>query len=350
MPKRVVHVLSSVLGVLLFGSALWVIVHQLRQYELSDVLWELLQIPRGRLIASLALIVLDYTVLTGYEFLSLAFIGKKLSYGKTALASFIAHTFSVNINLLAGSALRYRVYATWGLTRREVATMIVFCNVTFVLGYLAVAGIIFAVPSHAGLPLPVASGVLRPLGLLFLSLVAAYLMWNSLRHTRFRVCGWDIPRTTVALSLRQISWSALDWLLAGAALYLLLPPALGIGFLSFLALYLLAQLAGQMSQAPAGLGVFEASMLLLLSPLAHHALAVVGALLAYRLLYYLLPFLAAVGMLAAQEVRAHRLGCKSVLCLGRARCSAVAVPVYASSARAYAHTPPAQPGFSKEHP
>ncbi len=56
-----------------------------------------------------------------------------------------------------------------------------------------------------------------------------------------------------------------------------------------------------MSQVPGGLGVFETVVVLFLSP-SLPAPQILGPLLAYRGIYYLLPFLAAVAMLGAFEL------------------------------------------------
>ena len=55
-----------------------------------------------------------------------------------------------------------------------------------------------------------------------------------------------------------------------------------------LGMYLLAQLAGLASQVPGGLGVFETVFLLLVGDIIP-AEALLGSLLVYRMIYYLLP-------------------------------------------------------------
>ena len=62
-------------------------------------------------------------------------------------------------------------------------------------------------------------------------------------------------------------------------------------------MFLLAQVAGIVSQVPGGLGVVETVLLLLLSPTLPAA-SVAGALVAYRAIYYLLPLSIATVLLA----------------------------------------------------
>lgn len=70
-------------------------------------------------------------------------------------------------------------------------------------------------------------------------------------------------------------------------------------------IFLFAQIVGFVSQVPAGLGVFETLMLLMLKP-TFPADAVLGPLIVYRIFYYLFPLIVAVLLLAFQEIRQRR--------------------------------------------
>ena len=67
-----------------------------------------------------------------------------------------------------------------------------------------------------------------------------------------------------------------------------------------MAIYVLAAMLGIASNAPGGLGVFEATILLALSSLPRDQ--VLGSLLLFRVCYYLVPFVVALGMLGAYEI------------------------------------------------
>jgi uncharacterized membrane protein YbhN (UPF0104 family) len=66
-----------------------------------------------------------------------------------------------------------------------------------------------------------------------------------------------------------------------------------IAYPTVLGVLLLAGIAGVITHVPAGLGVLEAVFLTLLAGRMAQG-ALLGALLAYRVLYYLVPFAAAV--------------------------------------------------------
>jgi uncharacterized membrane protein YbhN (UPF0104 family) len=87
---------------------------------------------------------------------------------------------------------------------------------------------------------------------------------------------------------------------AGAAvLFVLLPGGHGISFETFLAVYVFAVMLGVASHSPGGLGVFEATILAALSTLALEP--VLGALLLFRLCYYIVPFIVALALLGGYE-------------------------------------------------
>jgi uncharacterized membrane protein YbhN (UPF0104 family) len=72
---------------------------------------------------------------------------------------------------------------------------------------------------------------------------------------------------------------------------------------SFVAVYVVAILAGLLSSVPAGLGVFESVLLLMLRDVPPESL--LAAVLAYRMIYELLPFLLALLLFLAWEARAR---------------------------------------------
>jgi phosphatidylglycerol lysyltransferase len=102
----------------------------------------------------------------------------------------------------------------------------------------------------------------------------------------------------------QVIVSIVDLVLACACLYVLLPASADISYLAFAGPYMVALAAGALSAVPGGLGVFESVLVLLLPGVP--APQLLGALLAYRLVYYVLPFGAALLLLSAREAARHR--------------------------------------------
>jgi len=264
-------------------------------------------LPASTLLVAAALTALSYLVLTGYDLLSLRYIGQSLAWWRAAFASFIGYAFSHNIGLtvFSGAPVRFRLYAAWGLSAVDIATVVAFNGLTFWLGMTTVAGLAFLLAGGtvpAGLHLP--QTALRPVGVLCLTAAAVYLAACVVRRRPLRLGRWEVVPPRPRLAVAQLVLSILDWSVAAAVLWILLPAGSPVGFVHFLAVFMLAQALGLISQIPGGLGVFETVVVLLL-PSASTS-AVLGSLLAYRLIYYLMPFVIAVGLFLAYELRARR--------------------------------------------
>jgi phosphatidylglycerol lysyltransferase len=119
---------------------------------------------------------------------------------------------------------------------------------------------------------------------------------------KFRKIVIPVPKPRVAFA--QIGISCVDMLCATSVLYVLLPREAAIGFFAFAGVYLLALAAGAISNVPGGIGVFEFVLLLLMPSVPEDRL--LGALIAYRAIYYFTPFFIALVLLGAHEVWIHR--------------------------------------------
>lgn len=300
--------LGPALGVVLFAVALLALHRELSGHGLYDVTRAISSISRERVAAALLLVALNYAVLTLYDFLAVRYVRRRVGYGRVALTSFVSYTFSYNTGMavLSSTPVRYRFYGAAGFSAGDVAKVVTFCVLTFWLGFFALGGVVFmlepaAVPSalHLGL------GSTRPLGLLLLSVAAAHILIVLLRRRPLSVRGFELSLPSPGMTLAQVAVSSLDWLIAAGVLYVLLPEQAGVSFAGFLAIFLLAQMAGLASQVPGGLGVFESAVLLLM-PAAARAPEVLATLLVYRLVYYILPLLVALTLLGGYEVLARR--------------------------------------------
>lgn len=334
MKNRLIHHLGSLLSVTLLAVALWILHHELKAYEIDDILAYLKELPAASLSFALLLTALDYLIMSGYDFLALRYVKRHLRYRKIALASFVGYAFSNNIGLsmVAGGSVRYRLYSAWGLSGLEIAEVVAFCSLSLWLGFLALGGTVFlfepmVIPKALHLPF----SSVRPLGVVFLLIVFAYLLFCYLRKNPLRIGGWAIGLPPVRLFVSQMSVAFLDWGLSGSVLYTLLPSVPGLSFTGFMGIFLLGQLAGLLSQVPGGLGIFETVMILLLS--SHlRGPAVLGALLAYRGIYYVLPLMVAALLLAGEEL-AHRKAKLQQAARSIGRWGSMAVPqVFAFSA------------------
>ncbi|NPC68972.1 bifunctional lysylphosphatidylglycerol flippase/synthetase MprF [Corallococcus exiguus] len=306
--SKVQRVLTTALPLLLLCVAAYVLHRELSHYRREDVSAGLAAVTASRILLALAVTVVNYAALTLYDVLALGHAGHRIPYSRVGFTSFVGYAFGHNLgaSFLSGGSVRYRLYSAWGLTALDVARVSAFNALTFWLGLAAVTGASLLLEGGGGvlsLSTSVAHGVGAALGLL---LVGYFVACATVRKPlRIRGLEWTLP--TPARALAQLVVSCGDWALAAAVLWVLLPPD-SVSLPSLTALFALAQLAGIASQVPAGLGVFETVMLSALTPRVP-APQVVGVLLVYRLVYYLLPFTVAALLLAGHELlqRRHHL-------------------------------------------
>lgn len=300
--KAAVKKITPFISIVFFVLAIWFLDHELRQYDLNEILAQLSAIPNTYILFSVFLSLLSYLILTGYDGLGVSYIGEELSARRIIRAGFIGYAFSHNIGmaLITGGSIRYRIYSAWGFSGIKVTQIVGFSALTLWLGFCTVAGLslVFATPELPNdITLPFDS--LRVLGILLLVMVIAYLWASKSIKKELSIRDWSFSFPGFRLALKQVVLASIDWIFAALVLYVLLPEV-GISFFSFVGVFLLAQIVGLFSQVPGGLGVFESVMLLYLSNFMTGP-AVMGILLVYRIIYYLLPLLIAVIMLAYQE-------------------------------------------------
>src|SRR5277367_2322064 len=149
--KGCLRQLPAILGVLLLIGAIYVVQKEFRHLRLRDIDAALSDIPLHTLAMAFIWTVLSYGVLTLYDRLGTIYAGHKVSYGRVAFASFCAYALSHNLGFAAvsGAAVRYRLYAHWGLTPAQIGKVIAFCSLTFGLGGMVLAGLILVIEPGA---------------------------------------------------------------------------------------------------------------------------------------------------------------------------------------------------------
>src|SRR6201997_573279 len=140
--KRLAKHLPAMLGLALLVGAIYVVQREFRHLQLKDIGTALESIPHAALVFSFSWTILSYFILTFYDRLGTIYAGHKVSYGRVAFASFCAYALSHNLGFAAvsGAAVRYRLYAHWGLTPIQIAKTVAFCSLTFALGGMVLGG------------------------------------------------------------------------------------------------------------------------------------------------------------------------------------------------------------------
>jgi len=299
-------------GTVMFALALFALYHLAYDFNYDDVAAHVSALPGSALAGSVLLTALSYLALTGYDYLAIRYVGADLPWRTTALAAFTGYAVSnsVGFAMLSGGSIRYRIYSAAGMSAGKVAQVVAFCGITFGFGLCAVGAVgLLAAPGTAAAMIGAPAGVIQataaalilpiPLGML-----AAAIVPQPLRIGRF-----TLAMPSVGMMLAQVLIASADVALAGAVLYVLLPADVGISFPAFLSIFSAALVVGVVSHVPGGIGVFETLILLGLSDAGSHAGAggILGALLVFRAVYYLLPLTMAGVVLAGREVAEHRV-------------------------------------------
>ncbi|WP_343292878.1 lysylphosphatidylglycerol synthase domain-containing protein [Vandammella animalimorsus] len=288
--------LSLALTAVVALLVVWALHHALAEVDAAQVLQLMGQVPAQALGYAALAAAASYLVMTGYDFSALKYLAPAQPPPRTAVlvTSFMAYTLgnTVGLGVLAGGAVRMRMFTQWGLTALQVTRLIAFNALAFgagitVLGALAL--LVGAQRAAQHTQLPVAAIV--ALAALVLAAALAFL-WCCARLQTLRLGPWQLQLPSLGLALRQLLITATDTVLAGLALWFLLPPS-PLTWWAFLMVYMLALTAGILSHVPGGLGVFEAVMFTGLSASGLPATALAAALVLYRVVYYLLPLVAA---------------------------------------------------------
>ena len=278
--------------------ALLVIGRFINSVRLADVEHAVAATQPWRVGAAIGLTAASYALLTLYDWFALQTIGRPLSWRTASFASFTGYALSHNLGFawLTGGSARWRAYSAAGLDLADVARVTVLAGANFWGGTIGLAGLALLLPgthhAFAGLPFGALSR-----HLMGASLVAVVLLPFVLRFAGVRTIGWGriaVPLPSLPVMGIQLLVSSLDLLCASAALFILMPGAATLGFGAFFVAYAAAIIVGLVTHVPGGLFVFEATILALI-PYQPHAL--VASLLLYRLIYYILPLSAALGLL-----------------------------------------------------
>lgn len=305
---------ATVFGLALLIGAIWVVHREFRNLSIADVTRAMGEIPISALWWGAGLTVLAYLVLAVYDWLGARYSGRPSSWGRALLASFCGYALAHNLGFAAvsGAAVRFRLYSAWGYSPLQIGKVIGFTSLTFGLGGMALGGMVLLVEPEvlpwAGENLP--RWLLQLASLPLFAVVIAYVLLSRFRRS-VRVFGHEVELPGVRMAIAQSLLATVDVAVTAAIFYVLLPPAEGLTFIRFIGIYLAAYALGIAASVPGGLGVFDGAIILGLAPYMGAA-EVVGALLVFRLYYYIVPLFIAGGLFASFEIGQRRASLKAL--------------------------------------
>jgi uncharacterized membrane protein YbhN (UPF0104 family) len=300
--KQTLRRLLPLVWISIAGLAAWVLVERIQEIDFAEVARDLAAVPLPIIVAALFCAAGVYTTVGLYEGIAVRLASGRNLRWQAFRTAVIANPIgrAIGVAMVSGGALRYRMYAPEGLSLKQIGAVILLVAMPYVFGvgwlidlslllHLNEASRAFQLPFAAVIAFTVL-GLAKDIG--WLAFVATRTEPITLRGQLIRLPSLRDALVQIAFGLVQIS-------LMTTILYLFMPPELNMTWPAFVAVYCIAFVAGQLSNVPAGLGVLEAALFLMLPNVPPGKL--VGAVLAYRAVYELIPLGVALVMLLIYE-------------------------------------------------
>ena len=294
-----------------FGAVAWLLIEQGKAIEWHEVLTALRAYPAGSLAAAVALAAASLALYSCFDLLGRHYTGHRLGTLTVMTVTFVSYVFNLNLgSLVGGVAMRYRLYTRLGLELGLITRVMTFSMLSNWMGYLLLGGLVFSImPPTLPDTWPLDAGHLRLIGALLLIIALGYLALSAFSKRReLTIRGHEIVLPSLRLAVLQLAMGAGNWLIMSGIIYVLLQQR--IEFPAVVTVLLLAAIAGVITHIPAGLGVLEAVFVALLShKMPQHA--ILAALVAYRVIYYLGPLCVASVIYLVMEAQAKRIAAAS---------------------------------------
>lgn len=274
---------------LFFVVVAWLLIQQAMNIEWQKVFESIKSTSKVSLLLGFALTVCCYGVFGSYDLLGRFLTGIKASVAKVWFIAWLSYAFNLNLGAMVGGvALRYRLYSKIGVGTGDATRIIGFSVLTNWLGYIALAGGLFA----SGQIDPPGSWELgktgmQVLGYVFIATIILYLGacgFSPKRKLTLRNFTLTLPGITMAVV--QLSLASLHWFLMASVIYQFMPE--DIAFTMVFSVLLVSAVVAAAAHIPGGLGVLEASFVALLAHKAE-ASTLIAALFVYRCVFYLAP-------------------------------------------------------------
>ncbi|MCM5556458.1 hypothetical protein [Pleomorphomonas sp. JP5] len=300
--------IGPVIAVVLIAGAVWVLWDMATKMSFADIHNAALALPAHRFVLAFVFTFCGLVALATYDLLALHALNytSSVSLARAVFGGLIANVFANTLGfpLLSGGGARYRIYSMVGVSFSVVARLIVMSWLTMWSGILFVLGLALTLEPTTQYPVFPHHYIDRLVGLVILVALSSFIIWLARKRRAIRVSGMVVRMPKAKPAFLMVLAGAFDLLAACGTLYVLLPPDAVPDAARYLVTYSIAFLAGMAANTPGGVGVFEATVVTGLG-IAHRP-DVAAALILFRLIYFVVPLLFALVLLAFLEGR-HRL-------------------------------------------
>jgi uncharacterized membrane protein YbhN (UPF0104 family) len=287
------------LGIVAVGLAGFLLYRTLSNYSYDEIVGSVTSVPIARLGGAIAFAAGSYACLTLFDFLAVRYAGHALPWHRCALASFTSLSLGHSIGFagLSSGAIRYRFYARWGLDVGDVARVVAFSGATVALGMATLGGGALLWRSDLGTELTgIGQAGILAIGAALLAAVVGYLVAAAFVRAPLTIRSWTIEMPPLKLALAQVGVGALNFALVAGCLYQAILGFSEVPYVTVAAAFVVANTAALIAHVPGGLGVIEATVIHLIP-----GEGLIGAVLIFRVVYYLIPLPIGAASLALSE-------------------------------------------------
>ncbi|MEJ5899107.1 bifunctional lysylphosphatidylglycerol flippase/synthetase MprF [Ochrobactrum teleogrylli] len=308
--RRYQHFLFPVAGIAIALLAIYVLETMLQHTSRSETLAALHSISWTTLSLAVFFTVLSYAAVALYDVVAVDTIApNQIPRRIAAVAGAAGYAISnaLGFSLLTGGALRYRIYAAEGVSLADIGKIVgtSWFAIWFALIIMVGAALLID-PQDVPWLSAIDSRIDIVAGVVILGGIGWLIYWLSHGERSVRIGSFSLRLPNSKGALIQICAGLVDVGAAAATLYVLMPADAVPSFAVFALVYVIAIVLGIASHAPGGLGAFEATIIAGLG-LGGKPDAI-AALLAYRIIYTVMPLVVATaGILVWEAMRRRQM-------------------------------------------
>lgn len=271
-------------------AMLWLLA---RDLDWPAVLRSLRAYPLQTLLVAFLVGLASHLVYSVFDLFGRASTRHGLSVRRVMAVTALSYVFNLNFgSMVGGVGFRARLYTRLGLDAAQTAQIFALSLVTNWLGFFVLAaGVFTAWPLRLPAQWALGATGLQVLGWVLAGVAVAYVLLCAFAPRRsWKLRGNVLRLPTGRVAVLQCVVSTANWLLMAAMVWVLLGARVEYGLV--LSCLLLASGAGLIVRVPGGVGVTETVFVTLLRD-QMPVYEILAALVAYRVLYFLVPLLVA---------------------------------------------------------
>lgn len=298
-------VVGILVGIAVCAVAVKALHVQLRALSLEDVAAALRALPLTQLGWASLLVAISYAWLSNYDRIGLWASHKTPGQGRITSTSFVAFAVSKTFGFpaLTSGLVRMRRYRHTGFSVADLARFVMMTGTALWLGFAVIMGALLMVQPTELLPISFTAQRLLGGGLVALGVAWLGLASRGIDVVHIKSFHLRLPSTRVAGA--QLVIGSVDWILLSSVLWMLLPS--GAPLYEVVLAVGVAQIVAVMAHVPGGAGVMEATLLTLFKDRIDTA-SLAAALVAFRVMYFLVPLALAGAFVAVEHLVARVRG------------------------------------------